>query len=168
MRKNLPTAILSMLMALTPVFTSCGNDDMTDSDGESGSVLEVRTEPYHERESSADDVRSYMALYMTRYHLTAGTVTADDTQLAYKTGQGDEGILYNFSSPDGTLHSVISTELTVNSRVVPAYLKEHYPLVSASDESPLQYRFTTADKSVAITTMKVSDTYFNVNYSLVY
>ncbi|MCW4074151.1 hypothetical protein [Segatella copri] len=44
---------------------------------------------------------------------------------------------------------------------------EVYYFVSA-DEASLQYCFTNQEKSMVITTMKVSDSYFNVNYSLVY
>ena len=46
----------------------------------------------------------------------------------------------------------------------PKYSRKH---VSA-DEASLQYCFTNQDKSMVITTMKISDSYFNVNYSLVY
>lgn len=55
----------------------------------------------------------------------------------------------------------------MNRGLVIDYLKKHYTLVSA-DEANLQYCFTNQDKSMVITTMKVSDSYFNVNYSLVY
>jgi len=55
----------------------------------------------------------------------------------------------------------------VNRGLVIDYLKKHYTLVSA-DEASLQYCFTNQEKSMVITTMKISDSYFNVNYSLVY
>ena len=55
----------------------------------------------------------------------------------------------------------------MNRGLVIDYLKKHYTLVSISEAS-LQYCFTNQDKSIMITTMKVSDSYFNVNYSLVY
>ena len=78
-----------------------------------------------------------------------------------------EGILYSFSRLDRSLYSVIDTERSVNRGLVIDYLKKHYTLVSV-DEASLQYCFTNPDKSMVITTMKISDSYFNVNYSLVY
>ena len=83
------------------------------------------------------------------------------------TGQGGEGVLYSFSCIDGSLYSVIDTERSATRGLVIDYLKKHYTLVSA-DEASLQYCFTNQNKSMVITTMRVSDFYFNVNYSLVY
>ena len=105
---------------------------------------------------------------MRRYHFKAENKTADSFQLAYATGNGNEAILYSFLQSDSTLYSVIDTELISNSRLIIDYLKKHYILVSANDEASLQYCFTTKDKSMVITTMKITDSYFNVNYSFVY
>lgn len=76
-------------------------------------------------------------------------------------------VIIQNGNPDGSLYSVIDTERSVNRGLVIDYLKKHYTLVSA-DEASLQYCFTNPDKSMVITTMKISDSYFNVNYSLVY
>lgn len=105
---------------------------------------------------------------MRRYHFKAENKTADSFQLVYATGNGNEAILYSFLQSDSTLYSVIDTERISNSRLIIDYLKQHYILVSANDEASLQYCFTTEDKSMVITTIKVTDLYFNVNYSFVY
>ena len=142
MKKYLSIAILLMMMASPVVFTSCGKDD------------------------PMDEVKSYMAQSMKRYRQVAET-SGDNIQLTFMTGQGSEGVLYSFSRLDGSLYSVIDTERSVNRGLVIDYLKKYYTLVSA-DAASLQYCFTNQDKSMVITTMKVSDSYFNVNYSLVY
>ena len=105
---------------------------------------------------------------MMRYHFEAENKTADSFQLAYKTGNDNEAILYSFLRSDSTLYSVIDTELISNSRLIIDYLKKHYTLVYSSDETSYEYCFTTEDRSIVITTMKVSDVCFNVNYSFVY
>ena len=76
-------------------------------------------------------------------------------------------VIIQNGNPDVSLYSVIDTEQSVNRGLVIDYLKKHYTLVSA-DEASLQYCFTNQNKSMVITTMKISDSYFNVNYSLVY
>ena len=67
----------------------------------------------------------------------------------------------------GQLYSVIDTEQTINSKVIINFLRDHYDLVS-SDKVSLQYCFATPDKSMVITTVKVSDSCFNINYTFVY
>ena len=166
MKKYLSIAILLMMMASQVVFTSCGNDDPTEDIGNSEIKLDVWTEPFHIMGANVDEVKSYMAQSMKRYRPVAET-SGDNIQLTYMTGQGSEGILYSFSRLDGSLYSVIDTERSVSRGLVIDYLEKHYTLVSA-DEASLQYCFTNQDKSMVITTMKVSDSYFNVNYSLVY
>lgn len=159
MKKYLSIAILLMMMASPVVFTSCGNDDPTEDIGNPETKLDVWTEPFHIMGANVDEVKSYMAQSMKRYRQVA--------ELTYMTGQGSEGVLYSFSRLDGSLYSVIDTERSVNRGLVIDYLKKHYTLVSA-DEASLQYCFTNQNKSMVITTMKISDSYFNVNYSLVY
>ena len=88
-------------------------------------------------------------------------------QLTYKTVNGNEGILYSFYSSNGALYSVIDTELIANSRLVIDYLKEHYSLIAPANEAILEYCFTNSDRSMVITTAKVSDTCFNVSYAYV-
>ena len=166
MKKYFLSAILSLLVAT--VFTSCGDDDITDEIETPTSELKVWIEPYHVKGASLDEVTSYMGSTMRRYHFKAENKTADSFQLAYATGNGNEAILYSFLQSDSTQYSVIDTELISNSRLIIDYLKKHYILVSANDEASLQYCFTTKDKSMVITTMKITDSYFNVNYSFVY
>ena len=166
MKKYLSIAILLMMMASPVVFTSCGNDDPMEEVENPETKLDVWTEPYHIMGANVDEVKSYMAQSMKRYRQVAET-SGDNIQLTYMTGQGSEGVLYSFSRLDGSLYSVIDTERSVNRGLVIDYLKKHYTLVSA-DEASLQYCFANQDKSMVITTMKISDSYFNVNYSLVY
>lgn len=165
MKKYLSIAIL-LMMASPVVFTSCGNDDSMGEVESPETKQDVWTEPFHIMGANVDEVKSYMAQSMKRYRQVAET-SGDNIQLTYMTGQGSEGVLYSFSRLDGSLYSVIDTERSVNRGLVIDYLKKHYTLVSA-DEASLQYCFTNQNKSMVITTMKVSDFYFNVNYSLVY
>lgn len=162
MKKYLSIAILLMMMASPVVFTSCGNDDPMEEVENPETKLDVWTEPFHIMGANVDEVKSYMAQSMKRYRKLAET-SGDNIQLTFMTGQGSEGVLYSFSRLDGSLYSVIDTDRGL----VIDYLKKHYTLVSA-DEASLQYCFTNQDKSMVITTMKISDSYFNVNYSLVY
>lgn len=99
--------------------------------------------------------------------LVAENATADNIQLAYSTSNANVGVLYSFSTLTGQLYSIIDTELTVNSPVVLSFLQNHYSVIS-SDKPSLQYCFTTPDRSMVITTVKVSDTCFNINYTFVY
>ena len=166
MKKYLSIAILLMMMASPVVFTSCGNDDPMGEVENPETKLDVWTEPFHIMGANVDEVKSYMAQSMKRYRQVAET-SGGNIPLTYMTGQGSEGVLYSFSRLDGSLYSVIDTEQSVNRGLVIDYLKKHYTLVSA-DEASLQYCFTNQNKSMVITTMKISDSYFNVNYSLVY
>ena len=168
MRKYYFTAILSLLMATSSVFTSCGEDDITEEIENPTSELKVWIEPYNVKGASIEDVMNYMGKNMSRYSLKTENNTADIIQLAYSTGNGNEGILYSFSRTDNTLYSVIDTELTYNSSLIMDYLHKHYTLIGITSEASLQYCFTTEDRSMVITTMKVSDTYFNVNYTWAY
>ena len=165
MKKYFLSAILSLLMAT--VFTSCGDDDITDEIETPTSELKVWIEPYHVKGASLDEVMNYMSGTMNRYHFESESKNADSFQLAYTTGNGNEAILYSFLRNDSTLYSVIDTELISNSRLIIDYLKKHYILVSANDEASLQYCFTTEDKSMVITTMNVSEFCFNVEYSFI-
>ena len=108
-----------------------------------------------------------MNVSMKRYHLVSETAISGSIQLTYATGNGNEGILYSFSASEGVLYSVIDTELIANSHLVIDYLKEHYSLVAPTNEETFEYYFTNSDRSMVITTAKVSDTCFNVNYAYV-
>ena len=167
MRKYLSIAILSLTMASSLTFTSCGNDDIDDDVEQTETELKVWVEPFHIKGANVDEVKSYMEAAMTRYHLLAETSTADNMQLTYGTGNAGEGIIYSFSNLDGALYSVINTELTSNGQIIIDYLNQHYIQVS-SDDANNGYCFTTEDKQMVITTMKVSETHFNVSYSFVY
>lgn len=165
MKKNFLAAILSLLV--TTVFNSCGNDDIIEKMEKPTSELKVWIEPYHAKGASLDEVMTYMSGTMNRYHFESESKNADSFQLAYTTGNGNEAIMYSFLRNDSTLYSVIDTELISNSRLIIDYLKKHYILVSANNEASLQYCFTTEDKSIVITTMNVSESCFNVEYSFI-
>ena len=156
MNKYFSFAIVVFLMAVPLVLTSCGKDNILDDVEELQPELKVWTEPYHVEGSTIDEVKNYMDFSMKRY----GLVT-------YKTGNGNEGILYSFYASNGELYSVIDTELIANSRLVIDYLKEHYSLIVPANEATLEYNFTNSDRSMVITTAKVSDTCFNVSYAYV-
>ena len=115
MKKYFLTAILSLLVAT--VFTSCGDNDIIEETEKPSSELKVWVEPYHIKGASLDEVTAYMSVTMMRYHFEAENKTADSFQLAYKTGNGNEAILYSFLRSDSTLYSVIDTELISNSRL---------------------------------------------------
>lgn len=151
MNKYFSFAIVVFLMAVPLVLTSCGKDNILD-DVESSTI---------------DEVKNYMEFSMKRYGLVSEATIAGSIQLTYKTGNGNEGILYSFYASNGELYSVIDTELIANSRLVIDYLKEHYSLIVPANEATLEYCFTNSDRSMVITTAKVSDTYFNVNYAYV-
>ena len=108
-----------------------------------------------------------MNFSMKRYGLVSETTIAGSIQLTYKTGNGNEGILYSFSASDGALYSVIDTELIANSRLVIEYLEDHYSLIVPANEEILEFCFTNSDSSMVITTARVSDTCFNVSYAYV-
>ena len=164
MKKFFSLAIISMLMA--PVLLcSCSDDDIVPEDQEQ--VMTEWIEPYHVKDASVDEVKSYMASSMKNHRLIAESTTAENIQLAYATSNTNVGVLYSFSKLTGSLYSVIDTELTTNSTVIINFLRDHYNLVS-SDKSSLQYCFATQDKSMVITTVKVSDSCFNINYTFVY
>ncbi len=167
MNKYFSFAIVALLMAVPLVLTSCGKDNILDDVEELQPELKVWTEPYHIEGSSIDDVKNYMNFSMKRYGLVSETTIAGSIQLTYKTGNGNEGILYSFSVPDGALYSVIDTELIANSRLVIEYLADHYSLIAPANEATLEYCFTNSDRSMVITTARVSDTCFNVSYAYV-
>ena len=160
-------AIVVFIMAVQLVLTSCGKDDILDDAEGLQPELKVWTEPYHIEGSSIDDVKNYMDFSMKRYGLASETTISSSIKLTYTTGKGNEGILYSFYASNGALYSVIDTELIVNSRLVIDYLKEHYSLIVPANEATLEYSFTNSDRSMVITTAKVSDTCFNVSYAYV-
>lgn len=123
MNKYFSFAIIAFLMAVPLVLISCSKDDNLDDVEELQPELKVWTEPYHVEGSTIDEVKNYMDFSMKRYALVSETTIAETTQLTYKTGNGNEGILYSFSASDGALYSVIDTELVANSRLVIDYLR---------------------------------------------
>ena len=171
MKNLLNLAILTMLMATPVFFVSCGDDDdMLPEESEiSKPTITSWTEPIHENGASIDDVKSFMASSLSRYALVNETTGMSSIQLTYATGYLTEGVIYSFSGTPGSLYSVIDTELMVNKDIIFKYLYEHYTLIpgSTSNESMLQYRFTNSDRSIVISTMKVSETCFNIDYSFI-
>lgn len=165
MNKYFSFDIIAFLMAVPLVLISCSKDDNLDDVEELQPELKVWTEPYHVEGSTIDEVKNYMDFSMKRYGLVSEATIAGSIQLTYKTGNGNEGILYSFYASDGALYSVIDTELIANSRLVIEYLEDHYSLIAPANEATLEYCFTNSNRSMVITTAKVSDTYFNVSYA---
>ena len=171
MKELLNLAILTMLMATPVFFVSCGDDDdMLPEESEiSKPTITSWTEPIHENGASIDDVKSFMASSLSRYALVNETTGMSSIQLTYATGYLTEGVIYSFSGTPGSLYSVIDTELMVNKDIIFKYLNDHYTVVpgSASNETLLMYNFTNSDRTIIITTKKVSETCFNINYTFV-
>ena len=166
MKQDFYFAIITIMRAAPMFFSSCGDDDLLPDDSQEQVMMEW-TEPFHAKDSSVEEVKAFMAPSMKGYRLVAETSTAESTQLAYSTSNLNVGVLYSFSNVTGQLYSVIDTEQTINSKVIINFLRDHYDLVS-SDKVSLQYCFATPDKSMVITTVKVSDSCFNINYTFVY
>ena len=166
MKKYFSIAIFTIMMAALTFLSSCGEDDLIPDDNQEQVMMEW-TEPLHTKNSSVEDVKAYMASSMKGYRLVAETSTTENTQLAYSTSNPNVGVLYSFSNVTGQLYSVIDTELASNSTVIINFLRDHYDLVN-SDKASLQYCFATPDRSMVITTVKVSDSCFNINYTFVY
>ena len=167
MNKYFSFAIVAFIMAVPLVLTSCDKDDILDDAESLQPELKVWTEPYHVEGATIDEVKNYMDFSMKRYGLVSEAIISSSIQLTYKTGNGNEGILYSFYASDGALYSVIDTELIANSRLVIEYLEDHYSLIAPANEATLEYCFTNSNRSMVITTAKVSDTYFNVSYAYV-
>lgn len=171
MKKLFNLAILTILMATPVFFVSCGDDDdMLPEESEiSKPTITTWTEPIHENGASIDDVKSFMASSMSRYALVNETTGMSSIQLTYATGYLTEGVIYSFSGTPGSLYSVIDTELMVNKDIIFKYLNDHNTVVpgSASNETLLMYNFTNSDRTIIITTKKVSETCFNINYTFV-
>lgn len=167
MNKYFSFAIVAFIMAVPLVLTSCDKDDILDDAESLQPELKVWTEPYHVEGATIDEVKNYMEFSMKRYGLVSEATISSSIQLTYKTGNGNEGILYSFYASDGALYSVIDTELIANSRLVIEYLEDHYSLIAPANEATLEYCFTNSNRSMVITTAQVSDTYFNVSYAYV-
>lgn len=166
MKKYFSLAIFTIMMAAPMFLSSCGEDELISDDSQEQVMMEW-TEPFHVKNTTVEDVKAFMASSMKGYRLVTETATAESAQLAYSTNNPNVGVLYSFSNITGQLYSVIDTELTINSKVIINFLRDHYDLVS-SDKASLQYCFATPDKSMVITTVKVSDSCFNINYTFVY
>lgn len=171
MKKLLSIAILAMMVATPVFFVSCGNDDdMLPEESEiTKPTIASWTEPFHDKNGTPDKVKSYMASLMSRYSLVTENAGTSSTQLVYSSASLSEGVIYSFGGTTGTLYSVIDTELTLNKGIILKYLNEHYTLIpgSASNESMLQYRFTNSDSSIVVSTMKISETCFNIDCSFI-
>ena len=166
MKKYFSIAIFTIMMTALTFLSSCGEDDLIPDDNQEQVMMEW-TEPFHAKNASIEEVKAFMASSMKSYRLVAETSTAENIQLSYSTSNPNIGVLYSFSNVTGQLYSVIDTELASNSTVIINFLRDHYDLVS-SDKASLQYCFASPDKSMVITTVKVSDVCFNINYTFVY
>ena len=171
MKRLIPLSILSVMMALPTLLTSCSSDYelLPDTPEVLKPTITNWIEPWHVQGSGIDEVKAYMSTSMYGYTLTNELTSTANYQLEYSGSYESTGVLYSFTKQEVGLYSVIDTELCVNKSVIIEYLKEHYSLVSeaGNDDKNIQYLFTTPDKSTVITTQKVSDECFNVSYSFV-
>ena len=122
-----------------------------------------------ENNGTVEDAKAYMSDAMNRYALSGETSNSSSIQLRYTTGVNDEGVLYSFTKHTGSLYSIIDTELVVNGDIIFKYLNDKYDEVPGAykNEARLQYTFTNQDKSMVITTVRVSDVCFNIDYSFI-
>lgn len=171
MKKYFHYAIVALLMATPLITTSCSNDDESfENDPQLNKpTITHWVEPYHVKDGTVDDAKAYMSVAMGRYGLSGESSNTSSIQLRYSTGMNDEGVLYSFVKNTGTLYSVIDTELIVNSEIIFKYLNDKYEEVPGAykNEARLQYTFTNQDKSIVITSIRVSDVCFNIDYSFV-
>lgn len=165
MKKYYSIATIITMMVFAGSFSSCsGNPD--EEVGEEY-VKKIWIEPFHDNNGSIDQVKSFMSSSMPSYQFLSESNTSN-LQLVYSNDNGKEGVIYSFSRLDSLLYSVIDTELIINKEVVLEYLNDHYSMVSGSSNTSLiQYVFTNEDISLAISTSKISDDCFNVNYTFI-
>jgi len=168
MKKSISFAILMLMMAFSMCFTSCSGDDVIESIDPQTPTLTEWVEPYHVQGASVEDVKSFMSSSMKSYSLSRESTTESSSQLVYILGTSGEGIIYSFSST-GTLYSIVSTELCANKSVILEYLDSRYSLMpgSDSDDAKIQYLYMTSDRSMVISTLKLSDLHFSVSYTFV-
>lgn len=164
MKRIIPIAIISLLMASTMVVSSCSNDDLQKLVENNETPVTEWTEPFHVKGASVVDVRSYMVTAMPGLSLTENT-TKSNIQLVYSKSGTSEGIIYSFSPVDGGLYSVIDTEPSVVMNAILEKLHNSYTEVPASSEG--LYMFMNADRTMVISIVKLSDSYFNVTYDFV-
>ena len=139
MKRLIPLAILSVMMALPTFLTSCSSDDdlLPDTPEVLKPTITNWIEPWHVQGSGIDEVKAYMSTSMNGYTLTNESSSTANYQLVYSGSYESTGVIYSLVAGAG------------------------------SDDKNIQYLFTTPDKSTVITTLKVSDECFNVSYSFV-
>jgi hypothetical protein len=109
MKRIIPIAIISLLMASTIAMSSCSNEDLQELVENNETPVTVWTEPFHVNGASVVDVKSYMVSAIPGLSLTENA-NKTNIQLVYSKPGTSEGILYSFSPVDGGLYSVIDTE----------------------------------------------------------
>lgn len=100
---NKVQAIASLLMAASMFLCSWGDDDDLIPDDNQEQVMTEWIEPCHEKNSTPDDVKAYMASSMKNHHLVNETHSTENVQLAYSTKDINVGVLYSFSTVSGSL-----------------------------------------------------------------
>ena len=164
MKRIIPIAIISLLMASPMVMSSCRNDDLQEMVENNETPATEWTEPFHVKGASVVDVKSYMVSAMPGLSLIENA-TNNNIQLVYSKPGTSEGILYSFSPVDGGLYSVIDTEPSAMMNAILEKLHYSYTAVPASSEG--LYMFMNADRTIFISIVKLSDSYFNVTYDFV-
>lgn len=158
MNKTFFIAIISFMMALTALLTSCSSDDTIEEIVQDNSSW---VEPYCTMGSTMNQVKNYMASNMKDYSFKS----TQANMLTYSKSSDMCGILYCFSPVTGELYSVIDTELISKKSVIVKALKEHYSFLD-DPETGLTYYYN-KDKSLAIIISDYDKTYCNVTYTKV-
>ena len=145
MKRLIPLAILSVMMALPTFLTSCSSDDelLPDTPEVLKPTITNWIEPWHVQGSGIDEVKAYMSTSMNGYTLTKESTSTANYQLEYSGSYEPTGVLYSFTKHEVGLYSVIDTELCANKSVIIKYLKEHYSLVpgAGNDDQNIHYLF---------------------------
>ena len=114
MKRLIPLAILSVMMALPMFLTSCSSDDelLPDTPEVLKPTITNWIEPWHVQGSGIDEVKAYMSTSMNDYTLTKELTSTANYQLEYSGSYEPTGVLYSF-----TKHEVVCTLLLTQSCV---------------------------------------------------
>lgn len=166
-KKILTFLFFYILTTLILMLTSCTGDNISDDNVGNNLVPSASNswiEPFHTMGGTTEDVKRYMELRMN--DLPMSELSSEySIQLVYSKPDSAEGIMYSFAKTDGGLYSVIDTERKNVMPDVLEYLQNHYTSIMTMSQD--EYMFTNESYDIIINVTKISDYYFNVNYSFV-
>lgn len=79
MKQYFSFAIVAIMMAAPMFFGSCGDDDLLPDDSQEQVMMEW-TEPFHVKNSTVAEVKTFMASSMRGYRLVAETSTTESAK----------------------------------------------------------------------------------------